>query len=834
MADGKVVIDVDVNDKDAQKKVEGLGRSLDGAFQDKGGRWRSADGRFLTMKEKAVLLGKSIDDVGKSADATSKDMGTMGQKGALGIGKIVTALGLVKLASSAFNVLKSSIGGAVSRFDTLNNATRSFENMGFKTNDISKTMDNLKSSIEGLPTPLDGAVKGVQLLAGATGDIDKSQQVFSALNNGILGFGGTTDQVSNSVTQLSQALSNGRIDAETWNSMIDGGMGPALNALAKTFNMTTGEMKASLSDGTISVEQFQDGLINLDKNGGGGLVSLSKIAKDSTSGISTGVSNAKTAVIRGMTKIVSSINDSLKNANLGSIGEVIAKVGSSFGNALGKVAATVPQIISTIQSLYETIKPLLPVVVALGAGFVTFSILTSIATTIKSVTAAMTVFKTAQQASTIAQAALNAVMAINPFILIATAVIAAVAGLVYFFTQTKLGQTIVTAAWEAIKVATTALATFFTTVFTTIGNFFVTVWNGIKLVATTVWTAITTAVTTIVNVFVAMFLPIWQNLVATLTGIWNGIVAIAKGVWTIIKNVVLGIVLVFIDILTGNFTGLASHISQIWNNIKAATISIWNGIKMVITSVATGVKNAVLIAWNSIKSITTSVFNGIKSIALSVWNGIKSAVTGVVNGMKSAITSAWEGIKSATSNAFNAIKGLITGPLKSIDLFEIGKNIIQGLINGIGSMVHAVGEKITSIASGITGKIKGALGIHSPSRVMRDEVGKYIPQGIAVGIESDSNLIDKALTRAVSIPKITAESAANITPTYFGGTNSSRKQEINATGQNDMTDIIAAIREGGNRVINLVVDGKALAEVVSDYQGNTYTKDSFFAGEGGI
>lgn len=216
------------------------------------------------------------------------------------LGANIIGTGIVK----GIGVITSSIGDAVKRVDTLNNSTRAFENMGFSADQTKAAMQGLDKAITGLPTSMDSAVKNTQLLAASTNDIGKSVEIYKAMNDGILGFGGSAEQVENAVTQLSQAFSNGKVDAETWNSMIDAGMGPSLNAIAKTMKMTTGQLKKGLSEGTVSVEKFQNALIDLDKNGGGGMKSLSKIAQDSTAGFATSMTNMKTAVVRGVAGII--------------------------------------------------------------------------------------------------------------------------------------------------------------------------------------------------------------------------------------------------------------------------------------------------------------------------------------------------------------------------------------------------------------------------------------------------------------------------------------------------------------------------------------------------
>lgn len=249
------------------------------------------------------------------------------------------------VTSKAIDAISDSVGTAIKRVDTLNNSTRVFANMGFAAGDVKTSMDALKTSILGLPTPLDSAVRGMQMIASSTGDIKKSQQVFSALNDAIIGFGGSADMVENSVLQLSQAFSNGRIDAQTWNSMMQSGLGPTLNAIAKQMNITTGALKDGLSSGNISVKQFQDALVTLDTKGGGGLKSLQQIAHDATAGIGTGIENAKTAIARGMANILQSIGSE-------NISKAITSIGDFFEKLLTKVSFVMPKIMAYLTPLF--------------------------------------------------------------------------------------------------------------------------------------------------------------------------------------------------------------------------------------------------------------------------------------------------------------------------------------------------------------------------------------------------------------------------------------------------------------------------------------------------
>lgn len=111
-----------------------------------------------------------------------------------------------------------------------------------------------------------------------------------------------------------------------------------------------------------------------------------------------------------------------------------------------------------------------------------------------------------------------------------------------------------------------------------------------------------------------------------------------------------------------------------------------------------------------------------------------------------------EGIDNGANspiNAVTALAGQIGAPFNGIhyQFVSIGEMAMAGLNAGLSNGAGSVLSTANSIAERVKATIKSALDIHSPSRVMRDEVGRFIPQGIAVGIDADAGVVKKSMLR---------------------------------------------------------------------------------------
>ena len=149
-------------------------------------------------------------------------------------------------------------------------------------------------------------------------------------------------------------------------------------------------------------------------------------------------------------------------------------------------------------------------------------------------------------------------------------------------------------------------------------------------------------------------------------------------------------------------------------------------------SVFETVKNAIVNLPNTLKNLGSNAVSGmanaIRGLLSTVGSAAKAVFTNIVNAVLNLPSRLLELAKSAVTNVANAFKNVEWG--------SIGSNIITGIISGIGSAVAGLVSSAIDAAMSAFNAAKRALGIRSPSRLFADEIGKFIPPGITVGIEA--------------------------------------------------------------------------------------------------
>lgn len=171
--------------------------------------------------------------------------------------------------------------------------------------------------------------------------------------------------------------------------------------------------------------------------------------------------------------------------------------------------------------------------------------------------------------------------------------------------------------------------------------------------------------------------------------------------------------------------------------------------KSLIVGIKNGIMGAKSNAVNAIKNVYSSLVNGIKNLPSKLkeigTNGVKnvgSGITGKLSTVKTAarkiITYAVNGIKGLPSSLATKAKNAVVkmkDKFTKVDWLSVGKNIVKGIAKGIGDFAWILVDKMTGLARKAFDSVTSFFGIHSPSRLMRDKVGKMLPAGISVGLE---------------------------------------------------------------------------------------------------
>lgn len=212
-------------------------------------------------------------------------------------------------------------------------------------------------------------------------------------------------------------------------------------------------------------------------------------------------------------------------------------------------------------------------------------------------------------------------------------------------------------------------------------------------------------------------------LVAAIVALWNtneGFREAVMSAWQGIQDFVGNAIQAIVDFFT-NLDTTISRLPQMfadWLNSVIATVTGW------VSSMAAQAASAG-------SQFVSNVVNFVQKLPSRVASFLGNVISNLGSWAGQMASKGAEGAR----NMFNAVvNGLTSLPGR---VLSIGSDIVHGIWNGISGAAGWLADKVTSFANGILDGIKSTLGIHSPSRVFRDQVGKYIAQGIGEGFTDE-------------------------------------------------------------------------------------------------
>lgn len=276
-----------------------------------------------------------------------------------------------------------------------------------------------------------------------------------------------------------------------------------------------------------------------------------------------------------------------------------------------------------------------------------------------------------------------------------------------------------------------------------------------------------------------------------------------------------------IQIILALGEGLIAALPQLIETIPQIVINIANVINdnapklidtalYLITRLAVGLVQAIPTLVVNIPKIIEAIVAAF--MAFQWLNLGKQLIDGVANGVKKA----GESMATAAKNAFSKFKSKITGSEVATELKNIGKYIIDGIVGGIKNSLSNIANVAGKIKDTLLSKLKGLFKIASPSKLMKEEVGAYIGEGIAVGIEESGQMAVDA-----------AETVANGIIDAFAGTETAVEyarrtaQKVGDVLERELTKQNAALQE-----MQKQADAQQAAEELADHKKQLAEKNA--------
>ncbi|WP_029509801.1 tape measure protein [Leuconostoc lactis] len=721
MADGRVVIDIDANGSQAIGETEKVKKSLFGL----GPAAEKSNGGFGSMVKSSALFG-------------------------------TVAGAAMAVVTGGINAMKSSLGGAVARFDTLNAYPKVMAQMGYSTDDVTKSVGILKKGVDGLPTSLQDLTKSAQGFAILEKSATKGAETATALNDAFLASGASAGDASRGVEQYSQMLASGTVDLQSWRTLQET-MPYALTKVANSFGLTgksaERDLYAKLKAGQITVDQLNARFVELD----GGVNGFANTARTASGGIGTSFTNMKNAVVNGLTNMLTAIDNGMKTAGLGGIAAIFDQMKqgiiASFAVINGAVQAGMVVIGGAIKGMAGIFTTVLSPALAFAKQSFDVFVQGTI-TALQPMSGLLNHIKNDIDRSFDAGSATSALIgAFSQVINVLTMVRNVVIDVVKGFLNTNAVQSV----WQAIVSVTTAVFNVIQSLVVAVGNVigsFQSV-DSSKSVWESLGTTIGNIVTAIANVvqavgdFINMILAIpgATDVISALVFSIGGLVLAFKVVGTAVSVVVTvintfktavavarGVMLAFNAALAANplgiivlaITAVVSALiwfftqtqtgQAMWSAFVNFLVETWNNFSATISVITQAIVDGMQAAWNVLVTVLEAPviaviafinggFSGLMTSLALIWSSIVNNLSIIWNNIVLIASSIFPGLGTLISNIFLAIGNFFTA--WGTGILEFLTMIFNGIISVITTVVNGVYNVIVSVWNAIPGFVSG-------------------------------------------------------------------------------------------------------------------------------
>lgn len=620
--------------------------------------------------------------------------------------------------TQAYSQLYGVLGDETATTTTISN----FEKLGVSMQDMDSLLDSATGiwAVYGDSIPLDGLAESVNETA-------KVGQITGTMADAINWASASNDTWTNALSGNASALSafqsgvsQGMSAEDAFNEALAacGDEQERQQLIISTLNGLYADSAETYRENNASIIDAREATVNY---------------QDAVAGVGAAMEPLQTTMTNFKTNLISGVSPALQELSDAFMDVITGADGAEEG-----IASAVTGLVDTVSSMASDLLPqLLEMGTQILGGIMqglaqsTPTLMATVSDMILQLIQAITAFlpQFAEAAVTIASSIVTQLTAFVPQLLqAATTLLMAIVGAVPMIVNTLVPMLpqLITAIVTALLGAVPQLLQAATTLLMAIVNALPTIITALTAALPQILTAITDCLQTSVPVLLQAAITLLMAIVDALPTIIDALVAAIPVIITTL-----------VDFFTYNIDTILNAAIQLLmalvDAIPEILVALGNALPQIISAILNAVVDAVPKLLKKSRELFGKIMEALGELLGKLPGKMLEVRDSIVNGIRNSLGSIGSAAADIVSAIWNHIKEL---PGMMLD---VGRDLVEGLWNGISDMVGWIGDKISGFGDSVLGGLKDFFGIASPSKVMRDEVGKFLPAGIAIGIE-DSTL----------------------------------------------------------------------------------------------